>query len=89
MYTMAGQRNSAERLLDELVAAEKQQYVRYIYLAQAVVSLGINAQTLEWLEKVYEQRDPLLVFLKDDPRFDPLSGLPRFRNLLGRIGLPS
>jgi predicted Zn-dependent protease len=89
VYAMAGQRDSAERLLDELVAVEKQQYVRYMFLAQASAGLRKNKETLEWLEKAYEQRDPLLVFLKCDPRFEPLSHSARFRDLLGRIGLPN
>ena len=89
VYAMAGQRDSAERLLDELVAAEKQQYVRYMFLAQASVSLRKNKETLEWLKKAYEQRDPFLLFLKCDPRFELLSRSARFRDLLGRIGLPS
>ena len=42
---------------------------------------------MDWLEKAYEQRDPILVFLKADPRFSKLSGLPQFRSLLRRIGL--
>jgi hypothetical protein len=62
--------------------------MRYVFLAHASVGLGDNHQTLEWLEKAYEQRDPFLVLLKADPRFDPLSSHPRFRNLLRRIGLP-
>lgn len=89
VYAMAGQRDSAERLLDEMLAAEKQQYVRYIFLAQASASLRKHEETLEWLKKAYEQRDPILVFLKCDPRFEPLSRSARFRDLLGRIGLPS
>jgi len=85
----AGRRTSAERLLQELVTMTRQQYVRYIFLAQAAVNLESKDRTLEWLEKAYEQHDPLLVFLKADPRFEPLSRSTRFRNLLGRIGLPS
>ena len=83
----AGRRSSAERLLQELVTMTKQQYVRYIFLAQAAVNLGNKDHTLEWLEKAYEQHDALLVFLKADPRFELLSRSARFRNLLGRIGL--
>jgi TolB-like protein len=89
VYAMAGQRDSAERLLQELLATKGEQYMRYIFLAQASVGLGDNEQTLAWLEKALEQRDPLLVFLKADPRFDCLSGLPRFQDLLRRIGLPN
>ena len=89
VYAMAGQPDSAERLLDELVAVEKEQYMRYIFLAQASVSLRKNKETLKWLDMAYAQRDPLLVFLKCDPRFEPLSRSARFHDLLGRIGLPS
>ncbi len=89
IYASAGERDSAERLLQQLVAAKEKQYMRYVFLATASVGLGNHQQTLEWLEKAYEQRDPLLVFLAADPRFHPLSGLPRFRQLLRRIGLPS
>jgi len=86
-YVLAGNRAAAERLLQELVAAEEKEYVRYMFLAQASVALGNDERTLDWLEKAYEQSDPLLVFLKADPSFDPLLGLPRFRRLLRRIGL--
>jgi hypothetical protein len=71
-----------------LLAAQEQQYVRYVFLAQASVCLGKNEQTLDYLEKAYEQRDPLLVFLNANPRFDRLSGLAHFRRLFRRIGLP-
>jgi tetratricopeptide (TPR) repeat protein len=89
VYAMAGRQDSAERLFDELVAMEKQQYMRYIFLAHASVGLRKDKETLEWLERAYVQRDPLLVFLKCDPRFEPLWGSTRFRDLVGRIGLPS
>lgn len=88
-YALAGERDTAERLLQELVGTKEQRYVRYIFLAQASVSLGYNEPALGWLEKAYEQRDPLLVSLKADPRFEPLSDLPRFRKLLRRIGFPA
>jgi TolB-like protein/lipoprotein NlpI len=89
VYAMAGRQDSAERLFDELVAMEKQQYMRYIFLAHASAGLRKDKETLEWLEKAYQQRDPLLVFLKCDPRFALLSRSARFRDLLDRIGLPS
>jgi hypothetical protein len=85
---LAGERDTAEHLFQELLAAKEAQYTRYIFLAHASACLGKDQETLEWLDKAYEQREPLLVFLKADPRFDPVSGLARFRNLLVRIGLP-
>jgi TolB-like protein len=86
-YALAGSRDAAESLLQDLMAMQEHRYVRYVFLAQASASLGKDQQTLEWLEKAYEQRDPILVFLKADPRFSKLSGLPQFRSLLRRIGL--
>ncbi len=43
---------------------------------------------MTWLERAYEERDPLMVQLKVDPRFDPLRSDPRFDDLLRRIGFP-
>jgi adenylate cyclase len=87
IYALTGEQQSAERLFQELVTMKETHYTRRIFLAQAAVLLRKDQLTLDWLEKSYEQRDPLLVFLKTDPRFDSISGLSRFRNLLRRIGL--
>jgi TolB-like protein/Flp pilus assembly protein TadD len=87
VYAMAGQQDSADRLLQELVAAQENRYVRYYFLAQASVGLGNDQETLKWLEKAYEQRDLFLIFLKANPIFESVSGNPRFRQLLHRIGL--
>jgi TolB-like protein/Flp pilus assembly protein TadD len=88
IYALAGERPSAERLLQELVAAKETRYARYIFLAHASASLGKEQWTLEWLDKAYDQRDPLLIFLRTDPRFDRFDGIPRFRDLVRRVGLP-
>ena len=88
-YALAGRQDAAESMFQDLVAMKEHRYVRYAFLAQALVALGDDQQTMEWLEKACDQRDPALVFVKADPIFDRLSGLPRFRNLLRRIGLPS
>lgn len=87
-YALAGRRDAAEKLLQNLVALQEHRYVRHLFLAQASVALRDDQQTLDWLEKAYEQRDPGLVFLKADPRFDALSELPQFRSLVRRLGLP-
>lgn len=88
IYALAGGRDTAERLFQELVTATEVQYTRYIFLAQASACLKMEKETLEFLNKAYEQRDPLLVFLKTDPRFEAFSDLPEFSSLLQRIGLP-
>jgi TolB-like protein/tetratricopeptide (TPR) repeat protein len=86
-YALAGERETAQRLLQNMVEAKEKEYVRDIFLAQASVGLGNDQQTLDWLEEAYELHEPILIFLKADPRFDALSALPRFRKLLRRVGL--
>jgi len=88
IYALAGQIQKAESLFEDLLAAREVQYTRYIFLAHASACLKRKQETLDWLNKAYEQRDPLLVFLKTDPRFEAFQDLPEFSNLLQRIGLP-
>jgi TolB-like protein len=88
IYALAGQVQKAESLYEDLLTAREIQYTRYIFLAHAAACLRKEQETLEWLNKAYEQRDPLLVFLKTDPRFETMADLPEFADLLKRIGLP-
>ena len=49
---------------------------------------GETDEAMTWLERAYEERDPLLLAAKTDPRMDPLRSDPRFQDLLRRIGFP-
>jgi hypothetical protein len=48
-------------------------------------SLDGKDQAFEWLEKAYEERDGVLIFLKSEPYWDPLFDDPRCQNLLRRM----
>ncbi len=50
--------------------------------------IGETDEAMTWLERAYEERDPLLLIAKTDPRMDPLRSDPRFQDLLRRIGFP-
>jgi hypothetical protein len=56
-------------------------------LARLYTSLGEPAEAITWLERMYERRDPMLVYLKVKPHLDPLRGEPRFQALLKKVGL--
>jgi tetratricopeptide (TPR) repeat protein len=56
-------------------------------LAFAYAALGDKHHALEWLEKGIERRD-FMVFIKVDPKLDPLRSDPRFAALLRRMNFP-
>jgi tetratricopeptide (TPR) repeat protein len=55
--------------------------------AVSFAHLGEKDQAFQWLEKAYEQREGLLLYLKGSPAFDPLRDDPRFHDLLLRMNL--
>ncbi len=46
--------------------------------------IGETKEAMTWLERAYEERDPLLLTAKTDASLDPL----RSDDLLRRIGFP-
>jgi TolB-like protein/DNA-binding winged helix-turn-helix (wHTH) protein/Tfp pilus assembly protein PilF len=49
--------------------------------------LGEKDKAIEWLEKAFQQRDHLLIYLKSGDRFESLRDDPRFQDLLRRMKL--
>jgi TolB-like protein/Tfp pilus assembly protein PilF len=87
-YAMAGQRRQALAVLGRLKEQSKRKYVPASDFAIVYVGLGEKAQAFSWLQKAYEERATELVFLKADPRFDPLRSDPRFQDLIRRMNFP-
>ncbi|MGH9928335.1 MAG: protein kinase domain-containing protein [Pyrinomonadaceae bacterium] len=81
----AGETAEAERLLVELQA--QQTYVSPHHIAIVYAGLGDRERTFEWLEKAYESREEVMIFLNVDPTWDDLRDDPRFQSLLQRVGL--
>ena len=78
----------AERFLEQLLELSRRQYVSCATIAVVYAGFGNRAdQTMEWLEKAYEERSGLLIWLKVWPIFDYLRRDARFVDLLRRIGL--
>jgi hypothetical protein len=50
--------------------------------------LGESDEALAWLERGYREREPRMVFLKAEPKWNNLRDYPRFQDLVRRIGLP-
>lgn len=56
-------------------------------MARRYARLGDRQRALSWLERAYEYRHHLMVFLDCEPSFDDLRGDARFEDLRRRVGL--
>lgn len=86
-YAVAGQREEALRILDDLKEASKQRYVSPFDFALIYMGLGDKDQAFEWLNKTFEENPYRISFIKVNPRFDSLRADPRFTELLKRMKL--
>jgi serine/threonine-protein kinase len=59
----------------------------YMDIARTYGMLGDVPNTLRWLDGAWKVRDPELVWLKVDPRFDKVRSAPGFQTMLRRMGL--
>ena len=74
-------------MANRLTELSRQQHISPFWLALAYTGVGEKAAALDALEKAYEQRDVILVWLGTEPRVDSLQAEPRFLAILPRIGL--
>ena len=86
-YGIAGQREKALRLLSDLDARSRTEYVTPTVRSLIYLGLGEKEQALSWLEKAVTARDWRLRQLKFDPRWDPLRSEPRFARILKEVHL--
>ena len=56
-------------------------------MALICVGLGQKDQAFEWLERAFDDRSIMLVWLKTEPRLDTIRSDPRFAALVRRAGL--
>jgi hypothetical protein len=62
-------------------------YVAAPMVARVYLGLGEYETALDWLEKGIEERSYWMVFLKNDPVYDPIRSHPRFGDVLKLAGL--
>lgn len=86
-YAVAGDRTRAASLLAHLKRLSMQRYVSGYWIAEIHAALGEIDQAFEWLEQAYQEPSSWLVYLKVDPRLDPLRSDARFDALLEKVGL--
>ncbi|HEX8138834.1 MAG TPA: protein kinase [Pyrinomonadaceae bacterium] len=87
VYAASGRREEAERVLDALRERQKQSHVSPYDFTIIYTALGERERAFECLEQAFENRSEALVWLKVDPRLDPIRTDPRFIHIQRRVGL--
>jgi DNA-binding winged helix-turn-helix (wHTH) protein len=86
-HASSGNREEALRNLCELEEASRRRQVSPYWMSIVHAGLAANDLAFKWLEKAFEERDVWLVWMKVDPRFDPIRSDARFSRALQRLGL--
>ena len=84
---VAGRHREARETLGELERLGRERYVTPYGFALVHAGLEERDQALAWLERALADRAHWLVWLKLDPRFDPLRADSRFASVVRRVGL--
>jgi adenylate cyclase len=86
-YTCAvlGDRTQAGQILRELEDLSKKRYVSPSNVATVYLGLGEKEKAFDWLDKAFEDRDPVLWWIKSDQLYDSVRDEPRFRALTQKI----
>ncbi len=86
-YALAGRRDEAQKLLEELVELSRTERQPAAGIALVYTALGERDEAFAWLDRAYDAYDSWL-FQLHDPIWDPLRSDPRFQDLLRRMNLP-
>lgn len=77
----------AREVLNGLLALEKERYVPPVNIAMAFAAVGETDRAIEYLQKGFEGRDPRMLFVKVERKWDGIRADPRFQDILRRMGL--
>jgi len=87
-YGIAGRREEASKILNDLIKRSKREFISSYDLAIAQSGLGDTSKTFHLLDEAVRERSPRVAFLGVEPRFDKLRGDSRYEAFLRLIGEP-
>lgn len=85
---LSGKKAEANAELQKFVELSTKQFVPALHIARVYAGLGEKERAFEWLNRSYDERDFLLIYLRVDPDFASLRSDPRFQDLILRMHLP-
>jgi tetratricopeptide (TPR) repeat protein len=86
VHADAGNTERAQEILEEFEEKARREYVSPYVLAMAHMAVGDLAGTFAWLDKMYEEHAPVLIYMNEHARYDSLRGDPRLQELMRKIG---
>jgi len=84
-----GDRSRAAGVLEQLEHLARDRYISAYHRALAHVAVADHEGAVELLALALEQRDPAIINLGVDPRFDAISSDRRYQEMVGRLALPA
>jgi TolB-like protein/Tfp pilus assembly protein PilF len=87
---LSGRRDEAEQHLSELQrsVAANHQHIASKVLANVELAFGNRDRALDLLQEAVNERDPDMLWLAVDARYDDLRPMPRFATLLAQLRIP-
>ena len=87
-FATLGDRARAGGMLEQLADLAHERYVSAYHRALPHVAMGDRDGALELLTQAFEQRDPSIINLGIEPRFDAIGSDPRYKALVEQLALP-
>jgi adenylate cyclase len=84
---VTGRRKEALALYDKLKEISNRKFVATSYFVFIEIYLGNKDKAFKLLERAVEEKDPYMINLKVEPKFDPIRSDPRFAHLLKEVHL--
>jgi len=88
-YAIAGAREEALKILEEIKEEAKMLPNLAYWTALTYTRLGMNEEALRWMERAHEAGMGLLLIVGVEPAFASLHSEPRCQALLRKMGIPT
>ena len=88
-YALNRQPADAQRVLTQVMSLPAPQAANPYQIALVYLAMGDHNHALDWLERARNEHSWLLIYLRVDPRIDPLRSEPRYSELVRQIHFSS
>src|SRR5882724_2218424 len=85
VYAVSGDKAAAQKVTADLKQEAAHRYVNQYEVALIYVGLGQREKAFAALDAAFREHSDQLIYLKIDPRLDPLRPDPRFADLIRRV----